>query len=224
MIEALHFLRLDVQTIRQYLTVKQLGLYAVIILVLSYTLDNAFFVMGMIMMYGLFYAAYPFAIGDKTQTDILYASLPLKKHHIIAGRYLFALCVNLVTAVLSIAISALVAVVFQKEFDLLPSIIAVLICFVLYVLVEALQFPIYFKFGYTKAKLMAFLPILFVPFSIALLTSLVQKEVWMLTLSNLFFWVEAHVLLVIIALIILLCFVIMLSAAISLRIYQKRDF
>lgn len=224
MSKTLNFLRLDFKSIQQYLTIKQLGLYVIVILFLSYTMDNSFFVIGMIMMYGLFYAAYPFAIGDKTQTDILYTSLPLKKQHIVVGRYLFAICINMITAVTAVVLSGLIGVIFHKEIDLLASVITVLICLFLYVFVEAVQFPIYFKLGYTKAKVIAFLPIFLIPFLIALLTSLIKKDTWMAMLSNLFVWAQEHMILVIVALLILLCLVMLLSAVLSYRIYQKRDF
>jgi ABC-type transport system involved in multi-copper enzyme maturation permease subunit len=216
----MNFIRLDFQTIKQYLTLKQLVLYASIILLLSYTMNNFSFVIGMLMMYGLFYAAYPFAIGDKTQTDILYASLPLKKQHIVTGRYLFALFINLITAVASFLITALVANVFQKDYDRFSSILTILICLFLYTIVESIQFPIYFKLGYTKAKIITLFPILLIPLIVILMTSWIKEEVWMSAIM----WMEGNVLLVCFAMLVLWCCILFASVQVSYRIYQKRDF
>lgn len=219
----LNFIRLDFQSIKQYLTIKQLGLYTVIILFLTYTMDNLFFVIGMIMMYGLFYAAYPFAIGDKSQTDILYASLPLKKQHIVAGRYLFALCINVITGVTALLLSGVIAIAFQKEFDLLSSGLTILICFFFYTIMVACQFPIYFKLGYTKAKVMTMLPLLLIPLLVIAVTSIVKNDVWKINVYDLFIWAEQHVLLVIFGLILLLACLFLASARLSYQIYRKRD-
>lgn len=215
-----NFIRLDFHCIKQYLTIKQLGLYAVVILFLSYTLDNLFFVLGMIMMYGLFYTGYPFAIGDKMQTDILYASLPLKKKQIVLGRYLFALCVNLITAGISFLISALVATAFQKEFDLQSAILTILICLFAYTIIEAIQFPIYFKLGYTKAKIITLFPILLLPLLVVLMASWMKEDV----LMSVILWMQGNLVLLVFAMLILWCCVFLLSAYLSYRIYQKRDF
>jgi hypothetical protein len=222
--KAFQFLRLDLRTIAQYLTVKQLGLYAVIILTLSFTLKNPAFLVGMIMMYGLFYTAYPFAIGEKTQADILYASLPINKGQIVLGRYLFALWINLVTGVLAALLTFVTSLLLGQPFDGPSCGVAVISCFFLFTIVEFIQFPIYFKMGYTKAKIIALLPVLLLPFSVAALGSIVPEELWKPAFFDFAFWVEQHPIAALLRVLVVWAVLLLISIYVSYRNYEKREF
>lgn len=209
-------MRLDFLTIRQYLTYKQLGLYAVIIVILSFAMGSTTACIGILMIYGLFYTAYPFAIGEKTRADLFYASLPLERRNLVFGRYLFVLSINLFTAALNLVLCFIISL-FQGEFSLGETLSAIGGCFYLFTLVEAFQFPFYFKLGYTKAKLFAFLPLMMAPVLVIALFKLFPQPIFaditiynpmILLLGALLVWILAFV----------------FSIWRSCRVYYKREF
>jgi ABC-type transport system involved in multi-copper enzyme maturation permease subunit len=165
--------RLDCHTIRQYCSCKQFAIVAAMLLFLALCFRSGFTVTGLVMVYGLFYAMYPFAIGEKNQLDVLYATLPVSRREIVLGRYLFALAAHLIAA--AVAFLALTAVDFfvREEGsslffavgtgDSLPGNLVVLgVCFCLYTLITAIQFPVFFRVGYLKARVFSLLAVAFV--------------------------------------------------------------
>lgn len=176
MTQTLRVARLDFYTIRQYLGFRQLGLFLLIAFVLCYMNGSSGFSIGILMMYGLFYTAYPFAIGEKTKMDLLYASLPLQKKTLVFGRYLFALLINLGSGVIAFLFTFVTALVLRQDFIFGDTAAAIVGCFFLFTLVEAMQIPFYFKLGYTKAKLVVFLPLLVVPAALFGLLQLAQER------------------------------------------------
>jgi len=163
MTQTLRVARLDFLTIRQYLGIRQLGFFLLLAFVLCYMNGTSSFSIGILMMYGLFYTAYPFAIGEKTKIDLLYASLPLQTRNLVFGRYLFALLINLGSGLIAFLFTFATALVLRQDFVLEETVAAIVGCFFLFTLVEAIQMPFYFKLGYTKAKLVVFLPLVVVP-------------------------------------------------------------
>lgn len=176
MTQTLRVARLDFLTIQQYLGIRQLGFFLLIAFVLCYMNGTSSFSIGILMMYGLFYTAYPFAIGEKTKIDLLYASLPLQKKNLVFGRYLFAFLINLGSGVIAFLFTFLTALVLRQDFILGETAAAIVGCFFLFTLVEAIQMPFYFKLGYTKAKLLVFLPLIVVPAALFGLFRMAQER------------------------------------------------
>jgi len=216
-------MRLDFLTIRQYLTYKQLGLYAVIIAILSFTLDSATACIGVLMMYGLFYASYPFAIGEKMRADLLYATLPLERRHLVFGRYLFALCINLCTAAVSFVLCLLVPLV-QGEFLMEETLLSIGACFYLFTLVEAFQFPLYFKLGYTKAKLVALLPLMLTPVLVIGGVKLAPRLGWTASMDGFPSMTIQNPLVPLLGALLLWMIAFLFSIRRSFRVYKKREF
>lgn len=218
---SLNFMRLDYLTIKQYLRVKQLGFFAAIILVLTVSMNNLYFVTGMLMMYGLFYTAYPFAIGDKVKLDVLYATLPIGKKQLVMGRYLYAFSINLATAVIALVLTQVVDFFLRNESALLEHVLTVVVCFFAYTFLEAIQFPIFFKLGYNKARIYALFPLFLLPLLVGGIRWIVGKRG--INPMLLFSFLEENYLLVVLFLFLLWCVVIISSIQISCRIYRKRE-
>jgi len=176
MTQTLRVARLDFLTIRQYLGIRQLGFFLLLAFVLCYMNGTSSFSIGILMMYGLFYTAYPFAIGEKTKIDLLYASLPLQTRNLVFGRYLFALLINLGSGLIAFLFTFATALVLRQDFVLEETVAAIVGCFFLFTLVEAIQMPFYFKLGYTKAKLVVFLPLVVVPAALFGLFRMAQER------------------------------------------------
>lgn len=224
MTQTLHVARLDFLTIRQYLSARNLLFFAIIIFVLSFFNQNSTIAIGIVMMYALLYSAYPFAIGEKTQTDLLYLSLPLQKRNLVYGRYLFTLFLNLSSAAIALLFTRVVSVFLQQEFVLGETLATIGGCFFLFTLMESIQLPFYFKLGYTKAKLFVFLPILFIPALVFFLFRLAQESGMVGSLTDLGNLVAQNPLLYVFLALLFWVLAIVISIFASLQNYSKREF
>ena len=89
------FIKLDFFTIKPYFTFKSILIYAVIAVFLSITSINIFSAVGFGLMMGTMFIGYPFAIGEKSNMDALYATLSVNRKTVVIGRYAFTLILNL---------------------------------------------------------------------------------------------------------------------------------
>lgn len=221
--KTLAFVKLDLLSIKQFSMYKQLGLYALVFLFLAFILKDPYILVGLVMVFGLFYAAYPFAAGEKTEIDLLYCSLPMRKKQIILGRYLFALLMDLFSAAIAFLFAlGLHLSGFSVDFKTLG--LTVLVCFLFYLFIETIQFPIYFRLSYTKARVATLLPLILLPSLLALGSTLFPEGVLESTLSRILDFLGSHMLLSIALLLLFFFIIISISISISYQLYQKREF
>jgi len=157
----LSFVRLDFITVKPYFTVKNLLIFAVVAIFLTTMSGNVGSGMGVGIMLGTLFISYPFAVGEKSNMDALYATLSLNRKTVVAGRYLFALAFNLCAVLLSIAF-AVVGVFLSGAAGLGMGTGDVLLAGILlaavFVVIQAIQLPFFFKMGYAKAKFFSMVP------------------------------------------------------------------
>ena len=127
-------------------------------MVVSYNLSSVF-VVG--FMLGLMFTSYPFAVGEKTNMDALYVILSIGRKTVVLGRYVFALFLNICAIVFSFIFAlagflAARAVNFGNRID--EVFWMVLLFAMLFAVIEVIQLPFFFKFGYTKARFLSVLP------------------------------------------------------------------
>ncbi|MDR2903271.1 MAG: ABC-2 transporter permease, partial [Clostridiales bacterium] len=148
--KTINFTKLDFITIKPYLSLKNLALFTAVFIFIGIGTSPATSI-GMIMMFGLIYTTYPFAVGDKNGIDLLYATLPIKKSDIVVGRYFFAVMWNLLVAAVAVAASLVMVRATSADMSTADIFVTALVCFGLFSLIGAIQLPIYFKYGYAKA-------------------------------------------------------------------------
>jgi hypothetical protein len=156
--KAVSFVKLDFITIKPYLTLKNLAIFGVLAVVFSLLYGNGVVSVMMIIICAVMYSNYPFMTGEKSNIDALYITLSIKRKTVVLGRYIFAASINIAAGLISCVFSwAFQLVLGQKNntFEI-PVLTAVML--VVYSLIQAVQFPLYFKLGYAKAKVMAYLP------------------------------------------------------------------
>ncbi|MCL2214809.1 MAG: ABC-2 transporter permease [Treponema sp.] len=167
------FIQLDFLTIKPYFTLKNVSIYAVIVLILSMFSGNIASGMGVGMMLGTMYISYPFAVGEKSNMDALYAVLSISRKTAVLARYLYSLITNCFTIIFFYIISAaglLVSMMTGNEVDLRISAATVFILAVLMAVVEAFQLPAFFKHGYSKAKFISVVPFAIIAAGIFMIT------------------------------------------------------
>jgi hypothetical protein len=158
------FVRLDFVTVRPYFTVKSVLLYAVITAYLTIMSRNISIGISLGLMLSTLFIGYPFAVGEKADMDALYVTLSVSKKTVVAGRYLFMLALNVCCVFVAGAFSAacmLVARILGMDIDGGGGgefYWAAVLLGVVFFLLQLMHLPIFFKFGYAKAKFFSVMP------------------------------------------------------------------
>jgi len=222
------FVLLDFVTMKPYLTVKNLLIYVIVALFLSIMSGSAASGVGIAVAMASMFTGYPFALGEKSGMDILYTTLSLSRKTVVSGRYLFALVLNLCTIILSYVIAMigiLVTRISSFTEQAFETLLVSFVLFTMFIVIQAVQLPLYFKFGYSKAKFFIMIPFVAVMAFFAAFTSSMGRSRdseffnqifgFLKTLSNGLFIV------CVVSAVILVVFV---SYRLSLSFYKKREF
>jgi hypothetical protein len=224
MSKALAFARLDYITVKPYLTLKNLFLLAAVLIIYSGITESLISIITITMVFAAIYSSYPFVVGDKSNIDALYSTLSIKRDTVVTGRYIFAFSLILCAGVISNAAAFVILTVTKGGYVLTDSLFITAIMFMAFSVIIGLQMPIYFKFGYTKAKFTAYLPLLFMPLVVFLFTSVFRERVSKETADSLTAWAYANPIWVAVIAIGVWAVLMNLSYSISLAGYKKREF
>lgn len=154
---------LDIVTVKPYFTVKNFVLFGMVALFLTTMSGNISSGIGVGMMIATLFSGYPFALSEKNNLDSLYTTLAVERKTVVQGRYIFTLLLNL-CAVLFSFILATVGLLIAKGFGFSLGangegyVVTVLILSALFLCVQSIQLPVYFKLGYTKARVLSIVP------------------------------------------------------------------
>ena len=103
-----------------------------------------------------------FSIQEKNGMERLYASLSLELRNIIKGRYIFIFCNYAFALILSFFIGIVTSVLQNRMIDFADVILGMCSSLFLFVMIVGIQIPIYFRFGYTRAKVWGMIPFIFI--------------------------------------------------------------
>lgn len=221
MSKLISFVRLDFHTIKPY---KNSILIIIILGIgMGFGFKSASTLSSYFMMFLMVIMSYPFSIGDKNGLDTLYGTLPLNKKNIVAGRYLFVLMLEIIFVFLALLCSFALSVVCNLEFILSQELLVLCLCSVVFSIVVAIQYPIYFKLGYNKAKFIALIPLLAVFLIVIQLPMLVKLFNLNFSLEVLFANIAEKPLLMCLIFVATGLFVLAISCKISQKFYIKRD-
>lgn len=217
------FVRLDFMTVKPYFTMKTMLIYAVVALFLTAVSENISSGMGVGMMLGTMFMGYPFALGEKSNMDALYATLSVSRKNVVLGRYVFALLLNVCTILFSFGLGMaglLATKVFGLTIGVGGTFAVVIALSSLFIIIQSIQLPLYFKLGYSKAKFLSIIPF----------AALMISYLSILTLQNISSGLSSFLTSVmdsgmaIPLLFVLLLLIIFVSYRISLVFYEKREF
>lgn len=167
--------KLDFMMIKSYL-VKNIVLLLIMSVFISIMNKNVVMILGMMGIYGVMVLSYPFVLEEKNGIDNFYGTLSLNRKIIVRGRYLFTIGLGLLSGGISLASSIVLNKVMNFGMSVEEIVFASVVMFGIYIILASLQMPIYFKFGYTKAKIYAMLPIMLIPIITVGGTSLVKDK------------------------------------------------
>jgi hypothetical protein len=223
--KAFSFTKLDFITVKPYLTMRTIILFAVMSLFFSVMNGNTMIAIGMGIIFAPMFLSYPFALGEKTNMDALYVTLDADRETVVIGRYLFALAIDFLAIAFALAVGLIGSAIYvlmgndAATISISPMLILVLAAAL--ILLEAIQLPIYFKMPYSKAKIVTITSLGIVGGLFGLIAGgigggLIDPAAF----ENIF---TSPVLTVLIILAVLAIAVI-ISYSLSLKFYGKRDF
>jgi hypothetical protein len=222
------FIRLDYGTVKPYLTLKNLIIFAGVTLFLSVTNGSVGIGVGVGCMLGTLLTGYPFAIGEKSNLDALYTTLAVNRKTVVLGRYLFVLLLNVGCILFSFVFAtfgvfgARALNIFQNDGG--DSFWAVAILSGTLLLVQMGQLPIYFKLGYTKAKFMSIFPFALFMAAFAAFATLAKNSSFVAEFSNNLGNLFRNKALFAAIIVAALALIILCSYRLSESAYKKREF
>lgn len=158
-----NFIRLDFLTIKPYLTPRILVMWLVVVVGIFTYANAGSAAVGVMVAMASVYASYPFAVGEKCNIDVLYATLSIDRGTVVRGRYAFALTLILFAGLFCAASIILVSSLLGQGANLLELMATLLTVVLMFSLIQALQLPLYFRFGYARAKVLAYLALAVLP-------------------------------------------------------------
>jgi len=148
--------RLDLRVVTPYR--KQALMMLVFAPLLGFAPRDPAAILPISVVYTSMLVSYPFSIGDKYDLATLYGVLPVGRSQIVLGRYVFALALFPVLVAGGLLLTVAAAPILDATITGTDLAMLAAVSLLLFSLVVALQFPIYFWLGYTKARLVAMLP------------------------------------------------------------------
>ncbi len=215
-------IKMDYFSIKPYITIKNLIIMVSLSIFYSYIGKNPVLVFSMPILFAIIFSGYPFLVGDDAGIDSLYRIFGIKSDDVVYGRYVSAFLLSLISVIIGFILFFISSLILNNNVILSKSImehICISIFAVMFVVL--LQYPFYFKYGYTKGKTLAMFPFMFFGICVFLL-SFLKKEI----LENLFEIKYNNDLFIMlkVAGLVLFCILVVVSIVISKRIYRKRDF
>jgi len=115
-------------------------------------------IMYIISIYSANFLGTIFSIYEKNKLNKLYGILPLGKHQVVIGRYLFTLAVGVLNGVMAIVLTLIVLYFRNINISNLAFISYLSSSVLLFCVFISVQFPLYFKYEYSKITAVAILP------------------------------------------------------------------
>ena len=223
------FVTLDFMTFKPYFTAKNMLTYIVLAVFVAIMSKNIGSAIGIGLMLATLNIGYPFALGEKSNMDALYATLGADRKTVVKGRYIFSLLLD-AFAIVFVMVFSLIALIIMGFFGGFAGVVlteilgATLAIAVLFMFVQSIQIPIFFKFGYAKARLFSILPFFLISASVAFFVMNAQGSGMPEGVNTSVQNFMNNGLAVAAAAIIILAAMILVSYKLSLSFYMKREF
>lgn len=122
-----------------------------------------------------------FIIQEKNNLNRLYGSVSVELKDIVLGRYIFAFSNYVISLVTVIAVSLIVSLFRNTFIDISNILLGFSLSLLIFSTITGIQIPLFFKLGYTKAKMWAVVPfvvvmlLVIIPSFITVLSTFVQS-------------------------------------------------
>ncbi|MCL2137338.1 MAG: ABC-2 transporter permease [Coriobacteriia bacterium] len=222
--KVLSFIHLDFITVKPYLNLKNLCIFAGVALFMLVVNSSAGGAIGLVMAFAAIYASYPFAIGEKSNIDVLYTTLSISRNTVVLGRYLFALSLDILAGLSTFVLSFLVLTVMQKGFVAIQALSTIPVMFFVFSVIQAVQLPVYFSLSYAKAKVIAYTPLIVMSSAILLASNFINDALFLDKTVGLINWLAANFMATLVLGVVFWLIIMFVSYKVSVLLYRKRDF
>ena len=207
---------LDYISIKPYFTLKNLIIMIFLYLVYFFVTSNPLTANSAILIFSIVYSSYPFLIGEEAGIDSLYRIFGIKSEKVVLGRYVFALLLFIFALLISIVFSTIFSF-FVETADIREFLATSLAYLLVYLVFISLKYPLYFKFGYKKAKSISALTFALIGLLYFLVMALKDS------LSDLFIFMENNIFMTLLISLILVLVIFIISIKSSQKFYKNRD-
>ncbi|NMA93988.1 MAG: ABC-2 transporter permease [Clostridiales bacterium] len=211
-------IKLDVLSVMPYMTVKNLVVLVALGSFYVLLLKTPIMSVVMTQIFSLMFATYPFMVGDQAGIDPLFKIMGIKSDDVVSGRYLLAFLLIVSMLIVGIVMAALGSILYPSENLTSTLLSSAATMFIVSSLVVFIQYPIFFKMGYLKARTIGMMPFFLIGIAIFAAGRLSFK------LQNLVAYVMQHKYIFIFALLAFWCLAFFVSIVLAKKFYRQRDF
>ena len=167
---------------------------------------------------------YPFLAAEKNNLNVLYSVLPTTRKSIVLGRHLFALITVFVATLISFLGSMLLPLIAKQDIVMNENILTLCLITALSLIMTGIQYPLYFKLGYSKARIISLIPVVII-FAVAMFITTVTKGLfgWNIDLTGMLDFVFKNAVLSCVVALIVSILSICVSCVLSCKLYEKKD-
>lgn len=101
-----------------------------------------------------------FATDERGRLDTLYATLPISRRTVVLGRYVSLIALYLMLAAVGTLAAVAVSLVQGEQVPLFQLALVNLACLVFFLMTIAVQLPLFFGLGFTRARPMMYIPLI----------------------------------------------------------------
>ena len=214
--------KMDFFGIRPYMTWKLIAFFILFSVGFTYFMDLSFFPMVFAMTMSLMIMTYPFVTGEDSGTERLYRMIGMEDEDTVKGRYLYSFVVFLVATLVALVIMNGVNLAKSGALIIGESLASGGLYLAMYILFMDINVPIFFAVGHKKAKGVAG-GALIATTGIVIAVSGFAASTFPNEIKALYLWAMNHVVLIVLFGIVFLVLMTMLSYAVALKNFKKRD-
>ena len=221
------FVQLDIITTKPYLTVKYLLICALMIFFIVTVFRDITVGISVGMVLGIMCISYPFAVGEKSNMDVLYVTLSVNRKIVVLGRYIFTFLLYAFFVLFSLLVASSASLFVTQNANFVSGVGevfgTVFLLTTLFSIISAVQLPIFFKFGYSRAKFISLIPFFAILIGYPAWTSVLKDSAFSSSINNFLISVFNGDIIIAFA-VFALILVMLVSYRLSLSIYKRREF
>jgi len=119
--------------------------------------DGAVFALT-ITIFAMTVMFFPFEVTEKNNLNILYGALPTNRQSVIFARYCSSIILLVVSLIIAFAGSIIINAAFGNGFNATMEFLFLCISAGVYLVINSWQMPVFFRRGYLKGRLFAWIP------------------------------------------------------------------
>ena len=118
--------------------------------------------LALVLLFAVVLGGTVFSTLEKNHADVMYGILPLKKIEMMIGRYLYALIFSVGALIVGSIVAFAISQIFSVKLEAFMFLAVLSAAFAYNCFAVAVAYPLYFKFGFTKAYIFTMVPTYFI--------------------------------------------------------------